>query len=162
MAAPSLTVDPRSLPAEGRRLEGALPPAFFALPEGDPVRPAGPLTFELRALRDDDDLILTGRLRAPFQFDCVRCLRPLDYLVDIEDYRAEIPIENEQIIDLTDWLREDILLALPSYPRCEDSNVLPRDCAAEGRFEPDSEEETDAAATDGATGVWDALDQLKR
>ncbi len=161
MAVPPLTVDPRSLPAEGRRLEGTLPPDFFTLPANDPARPAGPLQFELLALRDDDDLILTGRLRATFQFDCVRCLQPLDYLVELAAYRAEIPIENEQIIDLTDWLREDILFALPSYPRCEDSNVLLRDCAAEGRFEPVSKEETDSAATDSTTGVWDTLDQLK-
>ncbi len=160
MSAPSLSIDPRNLPAEGRRLEGTLPPDFFALPEGDPVRPAGQLDLQLRVLRDDDDLIVTGRLRAPFQFDCVRCLQPLDYLVDLDAYHLEIPIENDQIIDLTDWLREDILLTLPSYPRCEDSNVLPRDCAAEGRFEPDSKEETDDAAPESTKGVWDALDQL--
>lgn len=161
MAAPSLTVDPRSLPAEGKRLQGSLPPAVFALPEGDPVRPTGPLTFDLHALRDDDNLIVTGHLHAPFQFDCVRCLQPFDFVVDQAHYTAELPIENEQIIDLTESLREDILVTLPSYPRCEDSNVQPRDCAAEGLFDRDSTQEPEEAPPESTTGVWDALDQLK-
>ncbi len=161
MAAPSLTVDPRSLPAEGRRLQGSLPPAFFGLTKDDPTRPTGPLTFDLHAQRDDDNLILSGQLHAPFQFDCVRCLQPFDFEVALDSYAVEIPIENEQIIDLTESLREDILLALPSYPRCEDSNVQPRDCAAEGRFDRDSTQEPEKAAPESTTGVWDALDQLK-
>lgn len=162
MAAPSLCIDPRSLPAEGRRWQGSLPPSFLALAENDPARPAGPIFFELHATRDDDDLLVTGRLRAPFRLDCVRCLQPLDFLVDLDAYATEIPIENEQIIDLTNWLREDILLALPGYPRCEDSNVQPRDCAAEGRFDRASKEEADVTPSASNSGVWDALNQLQR
>ncbi len=165
MAAPLLSIDPRTLPAEGRRLNGTLPPALFALSADDPIRPAGPVEYQLHALRDDDSLVLSGVLRALFTLDCVRCLQPLDYRVELTDYSAEIPIENEQIIDLTDWLREDMLFALPSYPRCEDGNVSPRDCPAEGQFEPgsdsDEQEQTDQPAAASNTGVWDALDQLK-
>ena len=161
MAAPSLTVDPRSLPLEGKRLQGSLPPDFFALPDGDPVRPTGPIAYDLHALRDDDNLIVTGRLHAAFQFECVRCLQPFEFVADLDPYTVELPIENEQIIDLTESLREDILLTLPSYPRCEDSNVQPRECAAEGLFDRDSAQEPEEAPPESTTGVWDALDQLK-
>ena len=157
----ALTIDPRSIPAEGRRLTGTLPSGLFDLPESDPIRPAGGVEYTLHALRDDNDLIVTGRLRVPFTLECVRCLSPVDYVVELKDYSAEIPIENDQIINLTDWIREDILLALPSYPRCEDGNVLPRECSAEGDFEPGSADPADQAPTESASGAWDVLDQLK-
>jgi uncharacterized protein len=158
---PLLSVDPRSIPAEGRKLVASLPPTLLDLSEGSGIHPSGPIEVHLRVLRDDDDLILTGSLSAPFQLDCVRCLQPIDYLVDLDDYETSIPIENDQIIDLTNWLREDILLTLPSYPRCEDGNVSPHDCSAEGRFDPGSADEQDSPAEASNSGTWDALDQLK-
>lgn len=158
---PLLTVDPRNIPLEGRHLVGTLPVSLFALPENDPVRPTGPVEFDLHATRDEKDLVISGSLRAPFSLDCVRCLEPFEFLVEIGDYHVEVPIENDQIIDLTEGLREDILLTLPSYPRCEDGNVFPRECSAEGRFEPGSEDEPGDQAPEGKSGAWDALDQIK-
>jgi uncharacterized metal-binding protein YceD (DUF177 family) len=146
---------------EGRPFVGTLPVSLLAIRETDPIRPTGPIEYNLRATRDDDDLLISGSLRAPFSLDCVRCLQPIDYLVEIDDYQIEIPIENDQIIDLTEGLREDILLTLPSYPRCEDGNVIPRDCSAEGQFEPDSEHEPDQPPAESKTAAWDVLDKLK-
>lgn len=159
--APQLIIDPRNIPLEGRHLVGTLPVSLLAIRDADPIRPTGPIEFDLHASRDDDDLVITGTLRAPFSLDCVRCLQPLDYLVEIDDYQIEIPIENDQIIDLTEGLREDILLTLPSYPRCEDGNVNLRECSAEGHFAPDSEAESDQAPTESRTAAWDVLDKLK-
>jgi uncharacterized metal-binding protein YceD (DUF177 family) len=63
-------------------------------------------------------------------------------------------------MDLTDLIREDILLTLPNFPRCENGNVDLRDCPAEGRFE--SAESSAPLEMPGADrGVWNALDQLK-
>jgi uncharacterized protein len=156
-----LSVDPRAIPAEGRKLAGALPAAMLELSADSGIHPTGPIEFQLKVFRDDDDLLLTGRLTAPFQLDCVRCLQPIEFIVDLDDYESAIPIENDQIIDLTNGIREDILLTLPSYPRCEDGNVSPHDCSAEGRFDPGSEDEQDSPAEDSNSGTWDALDQLK-
>lgn len=152
-------IDLRNLPAEGLHREGTLPIAFFELSAADPVRPKSPVTYSLDIERDDDELIVQGTLKVAFSLECGRCAERFDYLLDMPDFTLEVPIENALTIDLTEALREDILLALPSYPRCEDGNITPRACPAEGRFaEPVSAE----PPPQEDKGIWDALDQLNR
>lgn len=155
-----LLLDLRTLPLEGRRISGSMPPDFFDLPEGDSIQAETPLTYELHLLRDGDNLHLSGSLEATFRLQCGRCLESFRHRVHIEDYLAEAPLENDSTIDLTDLVREDIMLSLPNYPRCEDGNIEPRDCPAEGSFE--SADIDDADELPGAErGVWNVLDQLK-
>ena len=79
--------------------------------------------------------------------------------IDLPDHVLEVPLENGGAIDLTSWLREDMLLALPTFPRCETGNVTPRQCPAEGRFDPVTEIVTDAPQKEDVE-VWKVLDQL--
>lgn len=157
-------VDLRRLNEEGLDLQGSQPPSFFALTDKDPARATSPLNYILHVQRDNEDLLVTGSVSATFSIDCGRCLQPVEIQVHLDPYTTEIPIQAEDAtIDLTEALREDILLTLPSYPRCEDGNVKPRECPAEGRFEIASTQHD--APTETATSqeqrVWDVLDQLK-
>jgi uncharacterized protein len=161
---PELTLDPRLLPSDGQQLRGELPPEVFALPPTDSAKPLSPLRYDLHLQRDDEgeNLLITGSIEAEFQVDCVACLEPLQLLVEINPYENDIFIKNEAIINLTELLREDILFTLPSYPRCEDSSVSPRDCPARDRFIPDITDDSEPSSPPPASGTWDALDQLKR
>ncbi|MFM2168576.1 MAG: hypothetical protein RIS79_2947 [Verrucomicrobiota bacterium] len=152
-------IDLRSLPEDGKDIAGTEEPSFFALPEGDPVQAISPLNYQLHLEKDAGDVVVTGRLEAAFRLECGRCLEPFEHRLVIEGYLAEIPIETNGTINLTDTIREDTLVALPSYPRCEDGNVRPRQCPAEGKFEPAPEMPADEAENAGR-GVWDALNQL--
>ena len=152
-------IEIRNLPAEGVHREGTLPVAFFELAATDPVHPKSPLSYSLDIERDGKDLIVQGQVKATFSLECGRCAERFDYQLDLPDYLLEIPIENALTIDLTEPLREDILLALPSYPRCEDGNITPRACPAEGRFEEIPSREPPPQKD---KGIWDALDKLKR
>jgi uncharacterized protein len=157
-------VDLRRLTEEGVDLEGTEPASFFALTEADPARATGPMEYTLHAERDDDDLIVTGSVSGKFSLECGRCLERFEMDVQLDPYLAELPIESgQEMIDLTEALREDILLALPSYPRCEDGNVDTRECPAEGRFDTVSDETdaTDESAPSQDRQVWNVLDQLK-
>src|SRR5436190_15051787 len=131
----NLKIEPRGLPIDGLHLEGQLSAAVFDLPKEDPVKAVSPLSLRLHVTRDDKDLIVTGRVSATFELICGRCAEPFQQRVDFENYEVLVPLENDQPIDLTTWLREDILLALPTHARCENGNVTPRACPAEGRFE---------------------------
>jgi uncharacterized protein len=153
-----LLIDLSQLPAEGKTLRGQLPADFFQLDAEDTA--AGPVDYELHLVRAGDSLQLSGRLDATFQLQCGRCLASFPYRAGLEDYRAELPVENEATIDLTEQVREDILFTLPNFPRCEDGNIEPRDCPAEGSF--DSTPPADETGLPGAErGIWNALDQLK-
>jgi uncharacterized protein len=165
MAHPHFRIDLRRLNEEGVDLEGSEPKEFFALTAKDSIKAVGEFFYELHAERDDDDLIVTGSVEARFSVECGRCLKPLEIDVILDPYVTELEIgEGVEMIDLTEALREDILLALPSYPRCEDGNVEARECSEQGRFEttasPTADESGDPADTQDKH-VWDVLDQLK-
>lgn len=153
-------LDLRTLPHDGRRVSGTLPPSFFELAGDDSIQPAAPLAYDLHILRDGDNIHISGSLDAIFRLQCGRCLEPFPHRVHLEDYQSEVPLENDSTMDLTDLVREDILLALPNHPRCEDGNIEPRDCPAEGSFQSDGTDGADELP--GAErGVWNILDQLK-
>jgi uncharacterized protein len=154
-------LDIRNIPGDGKQLTGSLPASFFQLAESDPIKPVSRLDYDLLVVRDGKDLVITGSLAATFQLQCGRCLEPFLQRVELSDYQAEVPIEKETTMDLTDLIREDILLTLPNFPRCEDGNVQPRECPAQGRFDASelAAEAEDAPGSD--RGVWDALDKLK-
>lgn len=154
-----LLIDLRHFPAEGVHREGSLPSGFFALAAADPVRPQSPVAYSLDITRDDDEIIVEGEVSACFSLECGRCAGRFDYRLEMPDLLLEVPVENAQTIDLTEPLRADILLALPSYPRCEDGNITPRACPAEGRF---AESVSAEPPVQDDKGVWDALDKLKR
>ena len=152
-------IDLRSLPDGGKDIAGQEPPAFFDLAPKDPVQAVSPLQYELHVERDGSDLLVSGRLEATFSLECGRCLERFEHRLEIPDYAAELEFEKDATINLTDTVREDTLLALPSYPRCEAGNVQPRQCPAEGRFEPVLETAADEPQSAGQ-GVWEALNKL--
>lgn len=152
-------IDLRSLADDGIDISGQQPASFFALDAKDNIQAVSPLSYDLHVQRDGSDLLVTGALEAVFSLECGRCLERFDHKLEIPHYQAEIPIEKDSTINLTDTVREDTLVALPSYPRCEDGNVRPRQCPAEGRFDTEletAEEKPQSAGQD----VWEALNKL--
>ncbi len=152
-------IDMRSLPEGGKDISGTESPAFFDLQPEDTVQAISPLEYELHLEKDDDEIVIAGRLAATFSLECGCCLERFDFRLEIDDYEAEIPFEKDMTINLTDTIREDTLVALPSYPRCEAGNVRPRQCPAEGKFEHVSAMIVPEPETAGP-GVWDALNKL--
>ena len=155
----NLRIDPNGLPEDGLHIEGRLPAAVFGLKPEDSVRAVSPLEYDLDVTRDEDDLIVLGRMTATFDLECGRCAERFQLRMDLPQYVLDVPVENGESIDLTTWLREDMLLALPTFPRCETGNVTPRQCPAEGRFAPATETVRDAPQEED-TEIWKALDQL--
>ncbi len=152
-------IDLRSLPDGGKDISGQEIPAFFALDPKDSIQAVSPLKYDLHVERDGKELLISGSLDATFSLECGACMERFDYRVELPDYASEVEIAKDDTINLTDTIREDTLLALPSYPRCEAGNVQPRQCPAEGRFEPVLETAPDESQTAGP-GVWEALNKL--
>jgi uncharacterized protein len=146
--------------AEGvLHLEGSLPPSIFDLPAGD-ARACGPLDYQLDLTASGDLVLATGSVAGEFELECVRCLEHFRQRVALDPYAAEIDPEGAATIDLTARLREDILLDLPAYPRC-DQGISGRKCPVGDRFAAPADEP--AAGTgdpdpDPAPGAWKALD----
>jgi uncharacterized protein len=151
----------RQIPADGRRLEGEETGDVLQIGGPHPVRALGPLRYSLDVGLSEGGLWATGTLELEVELQCVRCLEMFPYQVRIEDFAVQADLAGEETIDLTPLLREDILLALPSYPHCDWSGerVCPADLILQenaGRLEPSGEK-----GHDPSSSAWQTLDQLK-
>lgn len=158
-----LIIDLATLPDDGRRFAGELPAGIFDLPAGD-ARPTGPLSYDLHVQRFEGELFLSGLLSAPFEFTCVRSLHPFIKTIRLEQVPISLEIGSASSIDASDALREEILLAFPADPRCEDGDE-PMHCSIDPRYLA-----VDKSAGDGVEDApsprgddrWAALDALPR
>jgi len=159
-----LQVNLNELPAEGKRFTGKIGPEKFAVAGPDGPEPTGPARFDVVVRLQRDLVIVEGSLEADFQLSCSRCLERFPWAVRLDDYFSDEPRDGRTFLDLTETLREDILLALPGYPHCEDSNVSPRTCPEAGRFAsasdyaPISEKDTNQLRSND---IWGVLDEVK-
>ena len=157
-----LLIDPGGLPEGGKGFSGELPQAVFDLPEGD-AQALGPLQYELWAQRFGSELLLTGSLSAPFEFTCVRTLHPFVQTIRLDAAAIAIEIGSEGEIDATEALREEVLLAFPVDPRCEDGDE-PETCEIDPRYLAVDKPWEDGLPTPpraGGDDRWSALDNLK-
>jgi len=157
-----LQIDLGTLPEEGKSFAGALPREVFDLPEGD-AKALGPLEYDLRAQRFGPELLLTGGMSATFEFVCVRTLHPFVQTIRLADVAISLEIGNDPEIDVTESLREEILIHFPIDPRCEEGDE-PQECRIDPRYLSVDKPEEDALTTPPrAVGDdrWSALDDLK-
>ena len=141
------------IPLEGLHLEGEEPASILELGESD-YTPAGPIHYSLDVGLSEDGLFATGTLAVDLDTTCVGCLSPFRLPVAVDDFACQVELMGKEEIDLTDLVREDILLALPPHPRCDWSGG--KECPGVPR-PPAVENDNGESRTD----VWDALNQLK-
>ncbi|MCW1884515.1 DUF177 domain-containing protein [Luteolibacter flavescens] len=127
-----LLIDLPTLPEEGKNFSGELPPEVFDLPEHD-AKPLGPFSYDLYVQRFGSELLLSGTLSAPFEFICVRTIHPFTQTITVENANVSVEIESEGILDATEAIREEVLLAFPDYPRCDEADD-PQHCEIDSRY----------------------------
>lgn len=157
-----LIIDLGSLPEEGRELSGEISEDVFDLPDGD-AKPLGPLEYDLRVQRFESELLFTGVLSAKFQFECVRTLHPFVQTIRLENVAVSLEIGNEREVDATEALREEILLAFPIDPKCEDGDEG-QTCEIDRRYLSVDKPAENGLATpprDEGDDRWSALNELK-
>lgn len=126
--------------------------------EDDVVHPGSPVKYDLNLQKLDDAILVRGEVLFSIDCDCVRCLKSFKQKLDLRDWTALLPLEGEEKIevnndsvDLTPYLREDILLALPQHPLCRpDCGGLPKNQTGEAK-KPESSGEN----------RWAELNKLK-
>jgi uncharacterized metal-binding protein YceD (DUF177 family) len=157
-----LIIDLATLPDEGKQYEGDLPKEVFGLAEDD-AQAVGPLSYDLWVQRFGSELLMTGKLAAPFEFTCVRTLHPFVQTIRLEEAAVSIEIEREGVIDATEALREEVLINFPVDPRCEDGDV-PQKCEIDSRYLSVDKSPEDGLPTPPraeSDDRWSALDILK-
>lgn len=122
-----LKINLRHLEHDELSLAGELPVAALELELHDEMlRVEAPLEYDLTVQRLEDAILVMGSLRLPLQCQCVRCLKSFATEVDLADWTLHLPLEGEDAVsikndslDLTPFVREDILLEFPQHPLCQ-------------------------------------------
>jgi len=113
-----LTVTVNRIPTDGMMLAGELPADELGL-DYEGVTVAAPLEYDLHAEVAGHELLVRGSLRLPLAFTCSRCLASFDADVRVARYVFSAAVrDGDEIIDLTESVREDIIVALPVKPLC--------------------------------------------
>ena len=123
----------------------------------------GPLQYDLTVQKMEDALLVQGALRLPLKCACVRCLKPFRIKVELSPWTRHLPLQGEESIpvvndcvDLTPYVREDILLEFPQHPLCEaDCPGLPK--SIEGK----TKQASGAGSGEAQSSAWAELDKLK-
>lgn len=159
-----LIVNLRHIETQDLHVEGEIPAAELDLgPEDEVVRVASPLGYDLEVQQFEGGLLLQGRLTLPLACECVRCLKPFAFKLELTDWACHVPLEEEEAapvvndcVDLTPYLREDILLEFPQHPLCSpECRGLPKTAVGE------PEKARGAAQAEPDASAWSELDKLK-
>ena len=155
-----LIISLEEFPEEGLYLSGEIDAAVFGI-DGGGLRSTGPLCYELEAQLFETELMVRGRIWADFELRCDRCLTEFPYTVELEGLAFSYDVKGKLAQDITEDLREEVVLALPSYPKCEISGLECEinDTFGDFRLDKDPGLGVDFATPSG-NSVWDALDQF--
>ena len=158
-----ITIDTRTIPEnESLVIEGQIVEDIWQLSDSDILRMAGPLEYKVTASIVSENLLVRGDFTAPFTSQCTHCLDIFKFLINLTKHSLLLPIEGNSTIDLTNSIREDILLALPNFPNCEEGEENNRKCPASGKFAPQSdfEEIEDKETKKPFLKDWEELNKL--
>ena len=134
-------------------------------PDADPpLAPAGDIEYRLSAVMAGADLIVTGSASVPLATVCARCLDDIRVVISVRDLCFHFEKVKDLEVDLTDDVREELLLAVPSCfycsPDCKGicpmcgANLNHAACSCDRNApEPDT--------PSAAPSPWDQLDALK-
>ncbi len=161
----SLKVNLRHLEAHDVHLEGRLTVSELDIDTMDEVvRVDQPLDYALEVQKLDGALLVQGRLRLMLDCQCVRCLKSFRFPLEFNGWMRHLPLHGEdqvkvvnECVDLTPYVREDILLEIPQHPLCDpECRGLPKTWvgspASAGRPGP---------AEAGDSSAWAQLNKLK-
>lgn len=142
----------QQIPPEGKHLEGEEKSSILDLHEPG-IEPVGPILYSLDVGLSGGGLFATGQLSVDLELQCVSCLEPFRFPLKIDPFACQVELIGAETVDLTEPVREDILLALPPHPHCDWNGE--RDCKGTFHRAAESEESPQSG------NVWGALDQLK-
>jgi uncharacterized protein len=158
-----LTINIRHLESKDLYVKGKLPaPELELEPADELARARLPLHYDLTAHLAGRDVLVSGRLEMALDCECARCLKPFPFRLKIADWLLHLPLEGperavlkEDLVDLTPYVREAILLEFPQHPLC-DSN-----CAGLPQRADANVQQQDGSSQTPEASAWAELNKLK-
>lgn len=118
----AVIIEPWRIPPEGKHIEGEEPAGILDMGETGEVAAAGPVKYSLEVNLVTHELLIRGTVSTKVRFTCSRCADRFVRNVKDDGFFCERPVENlHATVDLTDELRETIILAFANFPVCRET-----------------------------------------
>ena len=140
----------RQIPAQGLNLDGDEDCPIHDL-EAEGIRCAGPLRYNIDVGVAGGALWARGSLSQPVELRCVSCLENFVHDIQVPAFAVHTELRGPETVDLTPFIREDLLLNLPAHPRCNREGNRVCEAKRSKTVEQDTKPKLD----------WSALDKLK-
>ena len=121
-----------------------------------------PLQYEFTAHKAGHNVLVEGSLELVLDCECARCLKPFQQRLELAEWMAHLPLEGaekveikDDSVDLTPFIREDILLEFPQHPLCD------ADCAGLANRAEKTAKQTNGASQTQGSSAWAELNKLK-
>jgi uncharacterized protein len=160
----ALLVNLRHLEKDNVVLEGELPASELDVEGVDElIKVEKPLKYDLEAQQVESGILVMGSIGVTLDCECARCLKPFQYRLEFDDWTCHIPLEGEDkaevindCVDLTPFIREDILLGFPQHPLCkQECGGLPKKAVAKQK------KTGGTGQTKDMSSAWAELNKLK-
>lgn len=160
----ALLVNLRHLEKGVRRSKGEIPAASLEVDGLDElVHTEGPLRYDIEVQKMEGSLLVRGDLSLKLRCECARCLKPFTRKLELEDWACHVPLEGDEkvavtsdCVDLTPFIREDIVLELPQHPLCSSGcRGLPKKASGKKRVP------AGAGRNETNKSAWSELNKLK-
>jgi uncharacterized protein len=158
----SFSVNLRHLENRSLILRGELSLAELDLDVRDElIRVAEPVEYDLEIEKLEDNILVQGEIHVTLECECVRCLKKFAQEIELKPWTLHLPLAGEDAVsvdndgvDLTPFVREDILLEFPQHPLCQ------KDCAGLNKKSSGKAQKT-GGKTETKPSAWAKLDKLK-
>jgi uncharacterized protein len=155
-----VTFNVRHVENQDLEIQGEMPAQELDLELRDEVVHVGDkLSYDLVAQKLEGGILVQGELKLDMGYECVRCLKAFSQPLELPDWTCHLPLTgedavpvNNDVVDLTPQIREDILLALPQHPLCKP------DC---GGIELPASVKDPGKKSGQTVSAWDELNKLK-
>jgi uncharacterized protein len=112
-----MRIDVARIPQSGIVLEAEEPPQIMGeAPDG--VEYGEPIRVRLSVNLVGRTLVVQGTLSVSASLECNRCLREFNRRLEVSDYSLAMQVKGDETVDLTESIREDIILSLPMKRLC--------------------------------------------
>ena len=155
----SLNINIQRLNTKNLKVEGEASPESLELETMDElVTISKPLIYNIEAQKLDTQILLRGSLELTLDCECSRCLKPYAHEISLNPWICHVPLEGDEkalivndSLDLTPYVREDIVLSFPQHPLCEPK------CVGLSGPTQDPDQESDGEST----SAWAELNKLE-
>lgn len=152
-----MIIDVANIPLEGVYLKGDEPAGILGLDDEQFFKEEAPVHFDLYVQSVSEELIVRGKVWAEISAECSRCTDFFSTNVADSSFLRTFPLTGGEVeLDITEDIREAIVLNLPHFPLCDEEckGLCPK-CGKNLNKGPCG------CTEEKGPSAWDALDGLK-